>query len=601
MSDWFATRSTEAAGNAALDLAMPGPHGPWGDALVDAVRAGTVDEATIDDKVLRILRLAARVGALEGTRPAPAPSYDDAKVAAELRGVAAAGFVLARNEGAVLPLDPSTLRRVAVLGPNAAVARTLGGGSATVHPPYTVSPLDGLRSALGDGVRIDHGTGGLASARTPLAGAPWLRHPGGSGDGVEVRFVAPDGTVLDTESRPGASFNWMGGFGAVPAEQVGRIEVHAVLRATEPGAYAIGASGIGRYRLSVAGEEVFDVTLALPPGADIVEALMIPPQHVHDVELAAGQEIPLVLTHELGGLQSEIPDLAGAVFQLNLQPPHGTDDEEIERAVALARGADVALVVVGTTEEVESEGFDRTSLALPGRQDELVRRVAEANPATVVIVNAGAPVLLPWADDVAAVLLAWFPGQEFGNALADVVLGRAEPGGRLPTTWPAGEDDLPSTQPADGALAYDEGIFIGHRAYDRAGRRPRYPFGHGLGYTGWEYTGVEAPASVPAGEDAEVRVRLRNTGERPGREVVQLYAGREGGAVERPVRWLAGFAVVDAEPGEEVTAVVRVAARALEHWDAEAGCWTVEPGAFTLAAGSSSAVLPVSTELRVGG
>ena len=308
-----------------------------------------------------------------------------------------------------------------------------------------------------------------------------------------------------------------------------------------------------------------------------------------------------MLTHELGGLQSEIPDLAGAVFQLNLQSPHGTDDEEIERAVALARGADVALVVVGTTEEVESEGFDRTSLALPGRQDELVRRVAEANPATVVIVNAGAPVLLPWADDVAAVLLAWFPGQEFGNALADVVLGRAEPGGRLPTTWPAGEGDLPSTQPADGALAYDEGIFIGHRAYDRAGRRPRYPFGHGRGYTRWEYTGLEAPASVPAGEDAEVRVRLRNTGERPGREVVQLYAGRAGGAVERPVRWLAGFAVVDAEPGEEVTAVVRVAARALEHWDAEAGCWTVEPGAFTLAAGSSSAVLPVSTGLRVGG
>ena len=147
----------------------------------------------------------------------------------------------------------------------------------------------------------------------------------------------------------------------------------------------------------------------------------------------------------------------GVSFQLNLAPPHGDDDEEIERAVALAGAADAAVIVVGTTEEVESEGFDRDSLALPGRQDELVRRVAGANPDTIVVVNGGAPVLLPWAEDVAAVLLAWFPGQEFGNALADVLLGGAEPGGRLPTTWPADERGLPSTRPVDGVLTTTRG------------------------------------------------------------------------------------------------------------------------------------------------
>jgi beta-glucosidase len=286
-------------------------------------------------------------------------------------------------------------------------------------------------------------------------------------------------------------------------------------------------------------------------------------------------------------MQTGIPDFGGASFQLNVRPPHGTDEEEIERAVALARDADVAVVVVGTTEEVESEGFDRSSLGLPGRQDELVRRVGGANPRTVAIVNAGAPVLLPWAYDVAAVLLAWFPGQEFGNALADVLLGAAEPGGRLPTTWPRTEEGLPSTQPDDGVLAYDEGLFIGYRAYDRDGREPRYPFGHGLGYTSWEYVSLEA-------DEREAFVRVRNTGERRGREVVQVYASRPDSAVERPVRWLAGFVVVDADPGEEVAATVDLPARAFEHWD---GGWTLEPGTFALAAGSSSAALRVTAEL----
>ena len=256
-----------------------------------------------------------------------------------------------------------------------------------------------------------------------------------------------------------------------------------------------------------------------------------------------------MLAHEVGSFEAEIGDL-GATFQLNLRPPHGTDDEEIERAVALARDADVAVVVVGTTEEVESEGFDRTSLALPGRQDELVRRVAQANPTTVVVVNAGAPVLLPWAGEVAAILVAWFPGQEFGNALADVVLGVAEPGGRLPTTWPGSEDGLPSTQPVDGVLSYDEGLFIGYRAYDRDGRTPHYPFGHGLGYTTWSYDAIEAPAEA-APATISVTVRVSNTGTRRGREVVQLYASRADGGVERPVRWLAGFAPVEAEAGRD--------------------------------------------------
>jgi beta-glucosidase len=560
MSDWFAARTTEPAATAALDLVMPGPSGPWGDALVAAVRAGRVPEAALDDKVLRLLRLAARVGALEGVAAAggkPAAWPPDA-IAAELRATAAAGFVLARNHGALLPLTAGSLRRVAVIGPNAAVARTLGGGSATVFPPYTVSPLEGLRAALPH-AEVSYAAGVRTHERLPTADLD-----------VEVRYVGADAAP---EPRRTGDFHW----NELPAGTTA-IEVHATVRAEAAGEHVVGASGVGRFRLQLDGETAFDETLALT-GDDPAEQHMFPPQAGAPVELRAGESVDVVLRHELSDGAGAGFDSPAVVFKLNLQRPHDPPEVELERAVALAREADVAIVVVGTTEEVESEGFDRRSLALPGAQDELVRRVNEANPRTIAIVKAGAPVLLPWADRVPAVLLAWFPGQEAGNALADVLLGAVEPGGRLPTTWPASEDGLPPVQPVDGVLAYEEGTAIGYRRPGAA----RYPFGHGLGYTSWDYLGME-----PSGDG--VRVRVVNSGTRRGREVVQVYT-------RLPELRLAGFAVVEAGPGEEVAAEIAIAERALARWD---GGWVVEPDAYELAAGRSVADLRVSTQYRAG-
>ncbi len=610
MSDWTATRSTEPAARAALDLAMPGPasrFGPWGDALVEAVRAGRVDEALIDDKVLRILRLAARVG---GLTAADAPPEDPAPhehrsassapidIPDELRSTAAASFVLARNEHALLPLSRSGLGRVAVIGPNAEVARTLGGGSATVFPPYTISPLDGLRAA---GLDVAFAPGALGHLRTSAARAPWLLRPDGpeaSGSGAEVRFFSPSGELAGSEQRDGAVFRWMNGFGSAGArEEIARLEITCVIKATEAGVYQLGVSGHGQFRLLVDGAEVFDDTLSMREGADVAETLMAPPQRLAPVDLAAGQAVTVRLEHDV---HSSPMAAFGTFLQLNLEAPHGTDDEEIAAAVDLAAGSDVAVLVVGTTAEVESEGFDRTSLALPGRQDELVRRVAAANPRTAVVVNSGAPVLLPWADDVAAVLLTWFGGQEFGNALADVLLGYAEPGGRLPTTWPASQEGLPSTQPADGVLSYTEGLFIGYRGYDRDGREPLFPFGHGRGYTTWSYEAITVDCDLPdqAGTPGiAVCIEVRNTGTRPGREVVQVYASRPDSAVERPVKWLAGFAAVDADPGERVNVGILISERVLAYWS-DSG-WTLEAGTFTLSAGSSSASLPLTASVTV--
>jgi beta-glucosidase len=306
------------------------------------------------------------------------------------------------------------------------------------------------------------------------------------------------------------------------------------------------------------------------------------------VTLIAGQSVPVLVEYDVG--TSPLGGFA-TLLQLNLEQPHGTDDEEIAAAVALAGSCDVAVVVVGTTAQTESEGIDRTTLALPGSQDQLVRAVAAANPRTVVVVNSGAPVLLPWADQVAAVLLTWFGGQEYGNALADVLLGAAEPGGRLPTTWPLDETGLPPVSPADGVLRYDEGLFVGYRGFDRDKRQPLFPFGHGLGYTTWTFE--SASATSP---DA-LSVTLRNTGTRRGREVVQVYASRPESAVERPAKWLAGFAVVDADPGEAVTVTVPVAKRAFQHWSEQG--WATEPGKFVLAIGPSSGHLPLRTEIDI--
>jgi beta-glucosidase len=331
-----------------------------------------------------------------------------------------------------------------------------------------------------------------------------------------------------------------------------------------------------------------------------VEGVMRPPQQWVSVRLHAGEEVPVTLRYQpedLGGFGEA--ELAIVTFQLNLAK-QAVDEEELEQAVALAADADVAVVVVGTTEEVESEGFDRDTLALPGRQDELVRRVAAVNPRTIVVVNSGAPVLLPWAHQVAAVLVAWFPGQEFGNALADVLLGDREPGGRLPTVWPAAEHEhLPSTRPVDGRLVYDESIHVGSSGYDRAGIQPAFYLGHGLGYTTWEYLDVTAPSHLDPDGEATVHVRVRNTGTRPGREVVQVYASRPDSVVERPARWLVAFAVVDAGPAQEVVVGVSVPARRLAHWDTDSHAWTVEQGSFHLAVGRSYGDQRLATDMTV--
>nr|WP_017592345.1 glycoside hydrolase family 3 C-terminal domain-containing protein [Nocardiopsis potens] len=588
VSDWTAARDTVRDALAGLDSAMPGPRTVYGDRLVAAVRDGRVPEEAVDRMARRILRLAARVGLLEGAAPvvgeSDLPAALDGRAVA--RETAARSFVLLRNEGRALPIDPSRVRRIALIGLAASEARTSGGGSATVFAERTVAPLEGLRDALPGGVELTYAVG--ADPRDSL---PPLRGP------LTAVFHGPDGAELATDTIADGTARWMGELPAgVEPGAMESVTVTGTLTPESTGRHTFSIAGIGPFTLTVGGATAFDGALVFE-GDDPAAALFQPPQQEVSVDLTAGEPVEVSLTHRTNGVP--IGDFAFVGFSLNHTEPLAGADELIEEAVAAAAAADVAVVIAATTEDVESEGFDRTTLALPGRQDELVARVAAAAPRTVVVVNAGAPVLMPWRDEVDAILLSWFGGQELGGALADVLLGAEEPGGRLPTTWPAEEKDVPvwDVVPADGRIEYSEGVFIGYRAWEKAPAAPAFWFGHGLSYTEWSYDGIEVAAAGSAGAPAEARVTVTNTGDRPGREIVQVYlAPREPGG-EHPARVLAGFAAVQAGPGETVEVPVALARRAAEYWDADEHAWRPVPGGHDVQAGRSYADVRLSAPL----
>ncbi|MFJ9684655.1 glycoside hydrolase family 3 protein [Streptomyces bacillaris] len=630
VSDWLAARTTVGALTGGLDVAMPGPRTVYGEELAAAVRAGEVDEKLVDLAVRNVLLLAARTGALESAPPAVAPADLPAPVDGDAlaREIARRSFVLLRNEiregvrngaadevrdgaadevrdgasgearegegvrggAAVLPLAPGTT--VALSGALARDARVLGGGSALVFPDHVVSPLDGLTAALPEGA-LTYSVGADPSDELSTAEA-----------GFDLTAVCRDaeGAVLATVPLPGGQIQWIGADlpEGVTHDTLDTVEITGTFTPRESGEHTFGTRGTGSFALSVDGHPLYEGTQDRAPGTDPLGAFFNEPVERGRLTLTGGTPVRVSLSHRPG--PSTGHPLQGVAFSLVHLTPRRDPDELIAEAVAAARDADTAIVVVGTTERVESEGFDRTDLRLPGHQDALVRAVAAAHPRTVVVVNSGSPVELPWRDEVAAILLTWFPGQEAGHALADVLTGAEEPGGRLPTTWPAVLADAPvtATTPTDGELPYTEGVFIGYRAWEKAGTAPAYAFGHGLGYTTWAYDTLTATPGT-------VTVRVRNTGPRPGGDTVQIYLAPEPApgaapdAPERPARWLAGFARVTAAPGETVEVTVPVEPRAYQVWDEEAYGWTTVPGTYTVQAARSLADVRATTTVEITG
>jgi beta-glucosidase len=599
VSDWYGTRSTEESARGGLTLVMPGPAGPWGPALLDAVTADRVGKTSIVDKVRRVLRLAVRVGALTaqsaksetGPPGADAPAGRSETLPALLREAAAASVVLASNAG-VLPLDPVSVRRLAVLGQNAAEMPIQGGGSCEVVPEFSVSVLEALKTALGPTVRVDHAVGapireGLWPVRPALGTCVSCGRPG-----VHVRYLDSESREIRSEHRPDGRLIWFGQ--QLPEGAV--VEVTTRLRADTAGTWRVGVAGVGDCRLELGGQLVLD-EIVRPARPSFASSFLDPPQRSVELELHSGEDVDVVFLHR----PEHDVDFVKAV--LGFRPPQAEPGEQLAEAVALAKAADVAVVVVGTNEEIETEGRDRATLSLAGRQDELVRRVAEICSRTVVVVISGAPVALPWHHQVSAVALAAFGGQELGPALADVLLGVTEPGGRLATTWGAEDADVPvwSTRPESGVMPYRENLDIGYRAWLRTGRQPVYWFGHGLGYTRWSYDRLDVPAAVEIGEGVRVRVRIANVGDRPGKEVLQVYLSRPRSSIRRPPLWLAGFEVVTAGPTEVREVDIWVAPRSFQHWSVDDHGWRTESGVFQLSVGRSAGDRPLTADIVVTG
>nr|WP_249420232.1 glycoside hydrolase family 3 C-terminal domain-containing protein [Rhabdothermincola salaria] len=624
VSDWFALAQTPLAIRAGLDLEMPGPARAYGPALVEAVRGGVVAESDVDAAVTRLLGTLDRVGALDHD-PAEQPrSVDDPGHRAVARQAAIGATVLLRNDG-VLPLEADRLRRVAVIGPNAARAQIMGGGSANLPAHRLVSPLEALRSRLGAGVELVHEAGVDISLTTPEVPGRWLTGDDGE-PGLTVSFFAPDdlgGAILHRDRRDSGTAVWFG----APAASVGdtwSCRATATLEVDEPGPWLLSLVQTGPSRLLLDGEVVLDGTAGpLPPGHDFLG--LGSRELTVEVDLRPDHPVALVLecTNPDGGL------LAGA--KLGVRPAPAADG--IDRAVAAARDADAVVVVVGTDADWESEGADRTSMNLPGRQDELVERILAVAPDAVVVLNTGSVVLTPWAERARALLQVWFGGEEMADGLVDVLLGDAEPGGRLPTTVPVRLEHNPShgNFPAEnGRVVYGERLFVGYRWYEERHLPVAFPFGHGLSYTRFELGRPVCSATrLRAGEGIVVEVPVTNVGDRTGSEVVQLYVGCDEPLLARPPKELKAFARITLDPGETGTVRLELDGRSFAYWqpgdpDADRFAhllatqvawvrppsglgrergWAVDPGAHHLHVGRSSAVVDhvVTVEVVDGG
>jgi beta-glucosidase len=592
ISDWYGTYSDNVPGGR-LDLEMPGPA-RWMDAekIVTAVASGDLDETIIDDKVRRLLRLIERVGDGYVTRSRPSLSATDGQLP---RQVAAEAIVLLKNEGNLLPLNPDKAQTIAVIGENARWAQIMGGGSSQVNPHYVVSPLAGIQQRVGAhsagaGVNVVYAIGTPIHRMPPLINRDWLTTIGNEDGASQPGLTLDYYHNLDLSGDPAHSgimrkseLSWFGTSNPLVDPRHFSLRLRGSLTAPESGDYQLHLWSVGQARLWVDGALLID---HWGETADKQTAVT--------VSLRAGQSVSLQIEYITD------PEGKWRTVRLGCVPPLPADP--IQAAVELAAQADVAIVIAGLTREWESEGFDREDMRLVGQQDELIARIAAANPNTVVVLNVGSPVEMPWVQDVAAILQSWYGGQEAGNALADVLFGDVTPSGKLPSTFPVRLEDNPAfiNYPGEnGQVHYGEGIFVGYRYYDKKQIDPLFPFGHGLSYTTFAYDNLRLNGSeFGPGDEISVSVDVTNTGQRTGQEVVQLYVRDEMSRLVRPLQELKAFVKVILEPGQSQTVTLTLTGQSLAYYDPSVGDWVTEPGTFTVLVGSSSRDIRLTEQLE---
>ncbi len=576
MSDWFGTYTANVPAGG-LDLEMPGPA-RWMDAshVRAALDSGLLTLEALDDKVRRILRVVEMAGVFDQPGPVEERNADHPDQRQLIRQVAQETIVLLANRDEVLPLDTARLTRIAVIGELAHWPNVMGGGSSQVTPHYVVSPLAGIAHRVAGQVAVGYAPGCFIHKTLPAIRPEMLSCDEGE-PGLRLALydnLDCSGEAAYTAVTPRTHIGWFDK--SVPAVNQERysVQLTGFFTPQETGLHTLSLTSVGQSRLFVDGE------LRLDNWGGSYGARESNVQ----IQLNAGQPYALRLDYRWEG------NARWREIRLGHLPPQAPD--LLAEAVALAQEADVAIVVAGLTAEWESEGFDRMDMALPGAQNTLIAQVAAANPRTIVVLNTGSAVDMPWLDQVKGVVAQWYNSQECGNALADVLFGDVNPSGKLPTTFPRRLEDNPAflNYPGEnGQVLYGEGLFVGYRYYDKKDVAPLFPFGHGLSYSQFAYSDLQVSAThFTAVQGVVVQCRVRNISSRAGKEVVQLYVRDLQSSLVRPEKELKAFAKVALEPGETQTLSFTLDQEAFWFYDPAAGGWQVEPGEFEILVGASS-------------
>ncbi|MEY4547482.1 MAG: hypothetical protein RL685_3677 [Pseudomonadota bacterium] len=586
MSDWISTYSTADAANAGLDLEMPEHF--WFDEsrMLPAIERGEVSEATIDDKVRRLLCLAVCFGWLDHPQQDATIPLDDPLTAQVALDVARAGCVLLKNDAGFLPLQPGSLRKLAVLGFGSHPALISGGGSAYTPPFRTTSLLEGLRT-LAPELQLEHVSGPEASPDRLVYEQSSFECSGGAGLwGEYFNNNELAGEPVKRRLDEHVNFFW-GRNQPMPELTVRQYSIRwsGALRPQHSGTHVFySRCRNGHYRIRIGEQVIIDTWARERNGL-----------HSAELQLEAGRSYAVSIewrkTRMSGNMKFGYHFVDGSVPGL-------------EECVAAARNADAAVLAVGFDPITESEGYDR-DFRLHSGLEKLLAAVTAAQPNTVVVLTAGGNLdMSGWIDRARGVLHAWYPGQAGGQALAEILLGKVNPSGRLPATFEKRLEDRSSFDSyhdgGDQRVQLSDGIFTGYRHFDRAGVEPRFPFGFGLSYTTFALSGLQLSSErLGQGQPLDVSVEVTNTGDRAGAEVVQVYSSALQPRVPRPVKELAAFRKVWLEPGQSVRVTLRVERAALEYYDVGGGAFRLDPGAYAVSVGANAGDVRLRAEFRV--
>jgi len=587
MSDWFGTKSTVDSINNGLDLEMPGPS-IWRDGtqVLEEMKTGAIKSEAVDEAVRRVLRIVMRSGSFEHPVSPEEQAIDRPEHRALIRTTAAESIVLLKNEGNILPLNTEKLKTIAIIGPNAKTAQIMGGGSAEVNAHYAITPYAGIVNHVGENVARSYEIGTTNHKMLPRLDASLLT---ARDDKDAPKFYIDyyntldlSGEIVYQSTTNTANQIWVGSVAPEVETANFSARLTGTLTPQESGMHAFGITSAGLSRLFVNGQEVLDNWTKQTHG-DTFFGMGSSEVTAH-VDMTAGQLYELTVEYS----SQDMMMLRG--FRLGYLPPVAED--AIERAAALAVRSDVALLFVGLNGDWEGEGHDRPDMELVGQQVALIEQVAAANPNTVVVLQTGSPITMPWLDKVAGVIQAWYPGQECGNAIADVLFGTVNPSGKLSQTFPQRLEDNPAyiNYPGEhGRVRYGEGIFIGYRYYEKKQVAPLFPFGFGLSYTSFAYSNLHlsTPTMAPD-ETVTLAVDVTNTGKSMGKEVVQVYVRDVQSTVARPMKELKRFTKVALNPGETKTVTFTLDREALAYWDDAEHAWVAEAGEFEILLSSSS-------------